>query len=314
MTKYIPSKEQRDYFNKVGFDFTDFQKASLIWNSSCVREEQLSSLEELLYRTDDNELKKQIAERLEYEKRAMEVFKENSEKNRFYAVGYCTEQCTEIIEGYFFQFDDAFEFSCELIEKELCNDKNVDSVWIEKNEISIGKQSSDSDRYNIDKYATNSCYGKITINMKGEIKELYTNECREEFEIQNGRFEDSFYTFPLSPEFQQGTVVQLVNEKNIYVVYSTYREWGEYYNAITVYEPTEDGCWSHEHVNPLYLTTDVDWSDTDSEYRETVNRMSDFIGGDSSAEEDVLKLSRKYADRNLRNKVYSAKKLSDIMF
>ena len=34
MKEFIPSKEQRDYFNEVGFEFTDFQKAAIIWTVS----------------------------------------------------------------------------------------------------------------------------------------------------------------------------------------------------------------------------------------------------------------------------------------
>ncbi len=329
MIQYMPSKQQREYLKEKGFYFTDIQKAAMIWNVPCYSwEEKLLSLEELAYSTNDDGLKKQIAERIEYEKKAMETFKENCEKKCIYLIEYYNKQYGNInVESYFFRFDDALEFSREMIDKELCDNKNSDSVCIKKHKIYADKQ-----HYDAEKYVDDSDCGNIQLNMKGEITDLYSEEYKDEYEMKKGRFEQHFFTFPLSPVFQRGTIVQHVDTKQIYLVGSSYESWDEYCNGlwekhkdtleyweivIIVYELTKDGLWSHEHINPLYLTTDIDWSDTDSDYRELLNKMGRYLGGDKSPEREILSLTRKHADRcserSFEKAIYSAKKLSDIM-
>lgn len=68
MFELVPSKYMREYFKKVGFEFSDFQKATLIWNArEKTREEILSALRELTETTEDAKTRKQVLERINYE-------------------------------------------------------------------------------------------------------------------------------------------------------------------------------------------------------------------------------------------------------
>ena len=62
----IPSKEMKDYLQAIGHEFTDFEKATIIYNLSAnisVCNEKLVALQQ---ETSDEVLRTQIQERLEY--------------------------------------------------------------------------------------------------------------------------------------------------------------------------------------------------------------------------------------------------------
>lgn len=66
MFELVPSKDMREHFEKVGFTFTDFQKATLIWNvPEKTLQERCDALRELAETTEDENTRTQILERLE---------------------------------------------------------------------------------------------------------------------------------------------------------------------------------------------------------------------------------------------------------
>ena len=61
MIKLIPSKQVQEYLDEIHFTFTDFEKATLIWNNHLTtKEEKLIALKEMMNSTKDEMLKKQI--------------------------------------------------------------------------------------------------------------------------------------------------------------------------------------------------------------------------------------------------------------
>ena len=71
MIEIVPSEHAREVLRGKR-EFTDFEKATLIWNSPIASfDEKIESLRELAGRTEDETLKKQIRERLEYEKKLL---------------------------------------------------------------------------------------------------------------------------------------------------------------------------------------------------------------------------------------------------
>lgn len=76
MIEIIPSEHARNVLQGKR-DFTDSEKATLIWNSPIAsREEKLESLEELLRTTNGEILIKQIEERLDYERKSFTIEKQ----------------------------------------------------------------------------------------------------------------------------------------------------------------------------------------------------------------------------------------------
>ena len=87
MFELVQSQWMREYFEEIGFAFTDFQKATLIWNASGrLRQEILDALEELSEETKDETLRRQINERLNYEKRTFKTFIHNQSGKYVYVV------------------------------------------------------------------------------------------------------------------------------------------------------------------------------------------------------------------------------------
>lgn len=83
----VPSECMRKYYEEIGFTFTDFQKATLIWNApERKRQEILEALSELAEVTDDERLKKQIDERLHYEEKVFEKYADNADGKYVYVV------------------------------------------------------------------------------------------------------------------------------------------------------------------------------------------------------------------------------------
>lgn len=87
MFEIVPSQWMKKCFEEIDFAFTDFQKATLIWNApGRLRQEILDALEELSEDTRDETLRRQINERLNYEKKTFETFIYNQSGKYVYVV------------------------------------------------------------------------------------------------------------------------------------------------------------------------------------------------------------------------------------
>ncbi len=82
----IPSKYMQEIMSRSNFVLTDFNKATIIWNSEKNYDEKLQSLKRIADNTDDKILKKQIRERIEYEEDAYKAFIQNPDKKYIFVV------------------------------------------------------------------------------------------------------------------------------------------------------------------------------------------------------------------------------------
>lgn len=65
MFELIPSKYMRNYFKSSNFKFTDFQKATLIWNMSMkTLNEKMAALKELSVISEDKNTKNRLKKKL----------------------------------------------------------------------------------------------------------------------------------------------------------------------------------------------------------------------------------------------------------
>ena len=77
----------REYFKEKGFEFTDFQKATLIWNMpGKTRDEIFAALKELADTAKDEVTRQQILERIQFEEKQFAVFMDNSADKYVYVV------------------------------------------------------------------------------------------------------------------------------------------------------------------------------------------------------------------------------------
>lgn len=115
MFELIPSQYMRECYRELNFTFTDFQKATLIWNSpGKKRQEILDALKELAADTKDFCTKRQIQERLDYERKAFEKFKENDARKYVYVVA---EREDNENAGFFSEYERAFQYAKRYMKK-----------------------------------------------------------------------------------------------------------------------------------------------------------------------------------------------------
>ena len=87
MIKLFPSKQVQEYLDEIHFTFTDFEKATLIWNNHLTtKEEKLIALKEMMNSTKDEMLKKQIYERLDYEQKVYVDFMDDADDEYVYSI------------------------------------------------------------------------------------------------------------------------------------------------------------------------------------------------------------------------------------
>lgn len=111
----VPSECMRKYYEEIGFTFTDFQKATLIWNApERKRQEILEALSELAEVTDDERLKKQIDERLHYEEKVFEKYADNADGKYVYVVAEREENENA---GFFANYDRALKYAIKYMQE-----------------------------------------------------------------------------------------------------------------------------------------------------------------------------------------------------
>ncbi len=288
MFEIIPSKWMKKCFEEIDFAFTDFQKATLIWNApGRLRQEILDALEELSEETRDETLRRQINERLDYEKKAFEIFIHNQTGKYVYVVEDMEyESC-----GFFIDYDRAlkyvkkymqsYELKCRICKQMIVNtdaDEIVRNPW--RGNPNLGFETEEYCAYD------GTAVASVTLNMSGEIERFSSYELPE--------------------------------EKNWYVDFSDIQ--------MICYKLTESGIGSHDHINPLYLEVEFPTCVEDDPQRQALRyameALGDYLSHKSNGKEFcpdlVLKYARKYAEvcreKSLSEKMLEeAKKPEDIM-
>lgn len=72
--RVVPSRYIRDQLSKYGYQLSDLNKATMLWNTDTLMlsySEKLSELKKLCDSTNDDILKKQIGQRLDYESKKL---------------------------------------------------------------------------------------------------------------------------------------------------------------------------------------------------------------------------------------------------
>ena len=344
MFELVQSQWMKEYFEEIDFAFTDFQKATLIWNApGRLRQEILDPLEELSEKTRDKTLRRQINERLDYEKKAFEIFIHNQTGKYVYVVEDMEyESC-----GFFIDYDRAlkyakkymrtYELKCR-ISKQLIVATDADEIvrnpW--RGNPNLGFETEEYCAYD------GTAVASVTLNMSGEIEQFNSYELPEDEKIvdsyQVERFEYHFIKMPCP--LQAGTTVKDIRNGSYYVLAIKEADWNRYLNRIEeknwyvdfsdiqmiCYKLTESGIWSHEHINPLYLEVEFPTYIEDDPKRQALRyateALGDYLSHKSNGKEFcldlVLKYARKYAEvcreKSLSEKTLEeAKKPEDIM-
>ena len=335
MEHLIPSKDMREYFEKIGFTFTDSQKATLIWNrAGWSKSAKYEALRELAASTEDEDLKQQICERLQNEEKMWAEFTDNRDRRYIYVVTDVHDDCQE---GYFQSFEAAKRFVL----------KSGDRKWIQKYPVI---QSDELEGYQ------GWWVAEIELDPLGEVFTIQSNELPKyeakwntEYDVK--RFEFQFISIPF--DLPHGTIVRDVTTGEVGVLANGKEHWDSYVKLlentnsdywdvqVIVQCLTEKGYWSHRHINPLHLEAveleaygQIELKMENEEDKEKNHSIRKYLAKtqaeealslwfksdeDSKLEKKVLRFSRKYADickegEKIANCIYTAKTIKDILW
>ena len=329
----INSKFTQMGYNEVGFELSDWDKATIIWNDFEMRcQERIEALTQLANQTEDTVLKEQIQERLEYEKQTIEAFKKNDECKYVYVV-------KDVEDGGDWGFYSLYEGALKQAVKVAL--KYNENMEIRKQLIVTEEEATKIEcRINPnlapDNYITLMDYigspvADVRVNKNGEIIYIWSNELtfKEPLEeCSSDRFENRFIKVPYV--HCKGCIVKNAINGEYGILETSKEGWDKLITRVekglyvdytdvahTVYCLTEDGYWSHEHWSPMDMEVDVPEYDYSNKKERAMIRafeaFSDYLSGytGEATEKLVLSTTRDYA--KACNEIRKAKKIEDIL-
>ena len=336
-----------DYFNRLGFEFTDFQKATLIWNIPCKPWcEILDTLKKLADITTDERVKTQVFERVSFEEKKFKKFEDNTQKEYVYVV---VDREDNSGCGFFSVYDIALEYAKKyaneyetrcLIQKQKivqkAEDQIVRNAW--SGNPNLGLELEEYEEYSGNPVA------EILLNANGDIVTIESYELSKDdeelvSEYRTNRFEFPFIKIPF--DMSVGTVARDISTGKYYVLAQGKEDWDKYLKRIeernlfvdfsdvqvVVYSITENGCWSHDHINPLYLEPgSPEWEEDNRKHnamRRALENLGDYLSnkscGRSVSGDAVIASSLDYAEKSLNRearleRILNAMTVEDILF
>ena len=277
LKKYIPSKDVRTKIIEMGYQFSDWDRATIIWNSDIPLREKHSEIQRIADKTSDTGLREQILERITYDEEVLRLLAGNSD-GFIYALNSNEYGSGDDIIGYFEGYDMALEegrkigFSFSIEKHQVINENTerikgqiISSPFIEPDE---SKQIEEMDYY--------CAAAKIEFDRQGQILDCWSNEIPKERAIKvvalsNKRFENRFVVFP--KVFEENEKVRYVGKKSddkelIGWVNCGSLDYDEFIKKATAENAIEDysdaallidywdedyRTWDHSHILPIYI-------------------------------------------------------------
>ena len=317
------SDDYRAFLEEQNYNFTDFQTATLVWNDPMKsRQQKLEELDLLRDTTKDIVLKKQLIERIEYENKLFDTFKDNS-KGRYVYVVQDTERYNI---GYFGNYEMAVHYisKCisedkKMLEYDICKQLIVQSH--EDENVLVRCLGRPGSGFNYERYGqyTGQPVGTYTYDSKCNVKRWWSDELSKgEVDIVNPfrpeRFEDAFFEIPFCYKSAGTPVKNIVNgtygilssgedDWNDYLQEIKDRKWEVDYSDIqvVVLYPIKSEYWDLMHCNPLHLQMELpphmENKEEDAAYRRAMEALSDycFYKGEHNTEETAKRYMKEYA-------------------
>lgn len=275
MKKLIPSKEVRELIERTGREFSDFEKAVLIYNGDLPYYEKLDMLKELSKSTKDSTLKAMLEERVSKDEEDSECFAKNTE-GYVYILNSEEFAPEDFYCGCFVSKEMAYTYGLKLaynfrIEKHLIIGFN--ETQPRKNKSYANPYVFDTkelDELVIESESSSSMVASFYYTKEGTLRYFYSSEierdAQEELErlFNTQRFENSYIDIP-NP-FEVGDIVCLTTDNGHGVVVTSQEDWRQYKEimknakyknfgdaSIIVDFLMDNGHISHAHVNPIFL-------------------------------------------------------------
>ena len=269
MLKQLISNDVLKYIEKSSFKFADSDIATIIYHSEISVAQKHWALQSVADRTEDMELRRQIAERIAYDMMCYERFASN-DGGCFYetsaakvAEHWDLDQAT----GHFASVELAlshakslgFAFSIRKFQIiGLCKNIIVPHGFINPRlcpDATFGGQNYQGESIADFRYSAD-----------GELKNFWTYEVTNEenaavVDWGAKRFEWKFIRMP-NP-FEKGDIVRLTNSESIGIVATSQAEWQNFMRQVkdrksvvdfsdaSIVVEFQNGC--HKHIQPIYL-------------------------------------------------------------
>ena len=270
----IPSGTMREHMEKVGFEMTDWQAATVIYHE-LDHEDSMAALEELADETQDEKLAEQIRARIRYEKLALERLTAND--GNYIFIAQIEEEDDYLNVGIFRHFHEAETYALDKwpekrirIEKYILIDGGIPLVTsiIHTNPNLI---DNEEEEFTIQSEEYDGSYIGSAEYKNGKMIYFWTNEMTPEEmkavnEFDSDRFEDQYIHWP-NP-FHAGDIVRVAgdNEESLGIVNINEEFYNEFLervengldvdyidSSLTVEFLCEDGSFSHDHPSPINL-------------------------------------------------------------
>lgn len=342
MFDLIPSAYMKKLFSEKGFGLNEWQKAILIWNSPIGWEERMFALNEHLKSIGDEVLKRQIVQRIDFENAMLNRLMQNN--GRFVYV-VCEDTWGNagffhdyrMAKAYALKFMEENDTICR-IEKQLIvsseEDLTVKTISWWDPYLFHNKDKSPWKAEEIPYEGQDVAY--ITLDRNGQIGDLVSREMtldeQMSVEYSPDRFEMQYFEIPF--EGVAGTPVKLIydfdNYDNYGILLTDTAEWNDFLRsphfkdfsdiAVNVVYLTEQGLWSHEHINPLYLDfeTRPSYSSFDQKgqtYIAAMMAISTYCQSDNNKEhnaEVAIGTAKRYRDVCLESYIENEKNKNHI--
>ena len=270
--RLIPSWQARKLYEAKGVEFSDFDMAALIWHSDLTLKEKEEKLFEIQNKTTNQVLKEQIFERLSYDLKCRNVFKNVSEGYVYEVRNYEFKDASTCL-GYFGLYElaikagkqaeyDFFVKKHQIIYENTnpIKTRSIAAEFIQKEgEDTIEEQNS-----------SDGVVAEYEFRADGEEKTFWSNELpidalvRKIETLSNESFENKYVEIP-NP-FEEGDVVRDVLKGRKMVVVTSQSEWKvsverakqpntiyDWSDASIVVVPEGRNMDFHNHINPILL-------------------------------------------------------------
>ena len=245
MKNLICSKDIREYVQRIGYEFSDFEKAVLIMHNGQSLTKQHQLLLQLEKTTADEKLKKKIQTKINYDTKCIQEIQTSAPDEIFMLeVPFEDENDEGKIREYFILFDDAF--NCAL---EAMRDFTISKIKLHRGKTQWDEDDFDDGIIEYIKYKEGEPVWYWGSNFEG-VKYDDDDENFETIEI------------PIPHPFEKGDMIRIVGTDD-YGIVVEYGEGGEYeldgvgkvnkHESITIELVDENALFSHFHVLPSEL-------------------------------------------------------------
>lgn len=283
MVKLPMSDYVCNYYREQGIEFSFRQQAHICWYYHNLLEDQLKSIRDILVVSDDEELNREIEERLEYEEKAYACFMTNNDSGCIYIVRPDDREDND--EEYFASAEKAIAYGIHNFEEGF----KVEKSWLfDRNPKGLSETADADDRENV-----NELLAWYFYTPGGDIRYGGSNEYQASFEQEDSsRFENMFLN--IKSPFGLGDIVmgsyfdypQVVSTGHdcFEKLYERLKEKGllmtldAISNCIRTDYVGRDGKFYYDHTVPFDLWKIDSWDD--EEYWNILQYLSNAIKQD----------------------------------